>query len=188
MIKTMVCILILIALLSPCLYSGDYSVDKGGFMLSGNINLTSALGDANSRSISERLHLSPSLAYFITHNLGIGAELVFERLDYYGSEIRALAIGPQITYYIGGRDRGGYPFASASFQYLEYDFGMEYTNASGSGYQYNLGLGYMDMLTRHAALSAEFRYLIQHSDIDRYGFGDWGHALYMSIGLSYFIF
>jgi hypothetical protein len=188
MIKIMACILILAALIPSYLHSGEYPVDQGGFMLSGNVNINTALGDANSRSISDRLHFSPGLTYFATHNLGVGIRAVFEKLKYYGDDLHALAIGPEISYYFGGAKSGGYPFISADFQYLDYDFGTQYTDYSGSGFQIGFGLGYMDLITQHAALTGAFEYFIQHIPTDRFAFGDSGHAFYVGIGLSYFIF
>jgi hypothetical protein len=189
MVKIIVCILILMAFLSPCLYSGEYSVDKGSFMLSGNVSLSSALGDANSRSISERLHLSPSFTYFGVRNVGVGIELTFERIDFYDYDIKALAVGPGITYYIGGMNRGSYPFISAAFQGLFYDVKRPYTDDDGHGFQIKFGLGYLDMVTKHVAFTVNLEYLLQHisSHGPLFG-GESGHALGLRIGLNYFIF
>lgn len=189
MVKSIICILILIVFLSPCLYSSEYSVDKGSFMLSGNVNFSTALGDINSRSISKHIHLSPGLTYFGVHNVGVGIELAFEQLDFYDYVIRALAVGPRITYYLGGKNRGGYPFVSAGFQYLDAYVRGNFDRDYGSGFQFKLGLGYLDMVTKHVAFTAGLEYLIQNLSMEELFLGgESGYAFSLRIGLSYFIF
>ncbi len=138
-------------------FAKDGPISKGSFQIGGGATYISLKNDsfgAGDSSLSIIL-VSPTVAYFPTDRLSVGAQFLLGSVELYGESVSATAIGPQLTYYFGplateGRYRGRtnpYLTAGAIFGTLSMENEDEITARA-----YNVGIGAITMLARNITI------------------------------------
>lgn len=89
----------------------SHALDRGGWAVGGGGSLVSSKTDGQDDRRTT-LSLAPEVLYFVTPGLGIGGSLGYS----YGSQGErsgtSIAVGPRVSYYLGGSEASWHPFAS----------------------------------------------------------------------------
>ena len=119
--KLMVVVLALLFLLPVSLLAQEYAIDKGSINVGGTAGFEKRSGDlyADEDESLTIISLNPNLLYFIAPNLGIGVEILYDKLSVEDESLSMFGIGPRAAYFIGSEESKVYPFIGASFFYAK---------------------------------------------------------------------
>lgn len=178
--------LILVAGLNPARsQAGSKATARGSKLISGAISFTSQGGDLYEGYNNERLNVvsvMPSLFYFVSPGLGIGADLAYD-LRYRGSSsYTTLGVGPKIGYF-GETGSNLIPFVAGGVGFLTTGSDLGDTN----GYRIKFGGGVIIHKGRLGA-SFEVSYLLDSYSYEGSSESITGNTIIFGVGLVGFMF
>ena len=161
------------------------ATDRGAKLISGAISFTSQGGDLYGGYNNERLNvvsIMPSMFYFVSPGLGIGADLAYD-LRYRGSSsYTTLGVGPKIGYF-GESGSNLIPFVAGGVSFLT--TGSDLGDANG--YRIKFGGG---IIIRKGRLGASFEvsYLLDSYNLEGSSGSTTGNTIIFGVGLAGFLF
>lgn len=126
-----------------------YPIGRGSLMLGGNVEFTNSGGEGGDRYTY--LVVNPSLGYFVSNGLLIGADLSLSSYpcgDITGGTCTSFGAGPRMAYFFGRPGATTFPFVGAS---IAFETGSGDYSAFGGG----ISAGAVFMVARNVGLSAE---------------------------------
>jgi len=178
--------LILLAGLNPAQsQAGGKATSGGSKLISGALSFTSQGGDLYGGYSNERLNvvsIMPSLFYFVSPGLAVGADLSYD-LRYRGSSsYTTLGVGPKIGYF-GETGSNLIPFVAGGVGFLTTGSDLGDTN----GYRIKFGGGVIIHKGRLGA-SFEVSYLLDSYSYEGSSESITGNTIIFGVGLVGFIF
>ncbi len=139
--------------------AAQYPFGRGSVLIGGGGTYMSISSD-DFRDDPSLFVFYPTMGYFLTDNLCLGAQLILASVSDGGDDISAMGIGPQATYYITkSRTDGGYsgravPYLTASLLIGQISSGNEETSARAV----TIGGGVLAMMAKNIGGYAEVNY------------------------------
>lgn len=173
----------------------NYAVDKGSFLIGGDVNINGSglLRSSGGRSLE--IQLNPSAQYFVLPGLAVGGGLQLSHIEnssFYRST--SYGIGPNISYYFGRDETRVFPYVSAGVNLVRSSTERTATTHlesvevkwKNTALAADLSGGLLFMLTRGVGLSGELFY--NAKTFWGVGGGVDSNRLGFRIGVSAFVF
>lgn len=193
--KIAMAILVVAALALPC-NGTEFAIDKGSWLLGGEIGFSSSGGDLyeNADGDGETLiQFSPFVGYFVMPGLAVSSNVVFVSTSQGDDKNTAVGIGPMVEYYFGGPYSKWYPFASTRLVFIshsgETSVGGETVDVKHTEMSYGAAIGAAMMVSRNVAVRCALGYAVHSEDQEEPEDLDSvdGNRLGLSIGVQSFI-
>jgi hypothetical protein len=178
---------IMLLVLAATAMAANSPIDKGSVILGGSASFSSMSGDLykvgdNSTTL---ILLSPSVGYFVSPGLELGAKIVFSSISIGGSSASSFTFGPEVGYYFGSGTRAEvkgsvYPYLKGFFL-LNSSEGDKMTTFGGKG-----GINYM--LSNAVALDAGASFQSDSYKPDGATSSVSGSVMTIGVGVTAFIF
>ena len=146
-------------MLAATAMAADSPVDKGSLILGGSASFTSMGGNLYKEGgkSSSLILLAPSVGYFVSPGVELGAKIGFSSLSVGGSSLNTLSLGPEIGYYFPSGSnveiKGSlYPYIKAFFLYSSQKADGWSKSITGTTFGGQGGINYM--LSKAVALDA----------------------------------
>ena len=185
--KKIILAILLLSFSATFVFSQDYAVDKGGFILSGTGSFISQGGDLYEDWEDNRLStfsLTSAVNYFIVRNVFIGAGLAYTRVSQGDDSMSTIGIGPTMGYALGKAESKSYPYIATSIHFYSIGFDGETT----SGTNIFIGAGMIFSIKKHLGLILEIGYNFQNLKHEDWDESMSGNAFSVSIGIAGLIF
>lgn len=144
-------------------FAGDYPLDKGSLMYSGNFSFSSKGGDLYAYDSGRLLSIqtNPSVNYFLISGLSLGIDGAFTYVSQDDFSTTNWGLGASANYYFNGGLKPNmpikqprYPFPYITFSYMYSDF----SNSNPSQSSISLGLGLLGLADDYAGINLEISY------------------------------
>lgn len=163
------------------LFSQDYAVDKGSFILGGSAGFLSQGGDLTGDERVTTITLNPSIHFFVVPNFAIGADIVFLNVSVAGESGSIFSIGPSLGYFFGHKNSSAYPFLRGSFIFQSVS--DSYTETD-----FKFGGGVVAMVAKNVGIVTEGFYMIQSLKPEGFDESISGNTFGVQMGIAAFIF
>lgn len=144
------------------------TVNKGAWMLGGNVGFTSSKVKDADASLSV-FTIAPDVAYYIADDLAIGLALNFTSVSFDGNSNSSTSVGPSVRYYV----------ADPIFVTVGAALGLD----EGAGTSIYAGVGYSWFLNNSVAIEPMLFYQSNNNDGDLNDSSDFG----LQIGVRAFV-
>jgi hypothetical protein len=154
---------LMLLLAATTLFAQD-ALMKGAWDLGGSFSFTSSSGDLYENAAGDGLSsfgISPTLGYFFTDHLAVGALLSYTSLSQGDYSSSGFMFGPGLNYYLAQTGPGN------PYGHLAYVIGST-SSGNGTTYKYSssalkIGVGYLIWLNEHVGLDLNLGYSMDSS-------------------------
>jgi hypothetical protein len=170
------------------------ALNEGSLSLGGLVTFSSFGGDINEGAYGigedERLNLfaiAPNITYFVRDNIGLGADVMYNR-EWLNDRIEdKLSLGPRAVYAFP-LDKAFRPYVAVGAGVMWWKFNENERAYSRMGMTIKVGPGLLYFVNEHYAVNMELNYRWDRFDTDLEVYPITGNALLFSVGLSGFIY
>ncbi len=170
------------------------ALNEGSLSLGGLVTFSSFGGDINEGAYGigedERLNLfaiTPNITYFVRDNIGLGADVMYNREWLNDRFEDKLSLGPRAVYAFP-LDKAFRPYVAVGMGVMWWNINENERAYSRMGMTIKVGPGLLYFVNEHYAVNMELNYKWDRFDTDLEVYPITGNALLFSVGMSGFIY